>query len=200
MIKQKWLHNILLTVALLPKLPPDAAAAIRAVALILDDNIEDTFSTALSSAIADKFLARIGSIPDELTRPKEFLEATSTKQTSTVVQLHETAMQHAATTSNPVEISSKLASAAVPRPSLPIPHWPSVHGSDPSSTSHPSSTHNPSATDHDARLQQCLLPASRTVLVEIDPSHTSSPTEPTPQTALKIRVALNKRLRDLDEG
>jgi len=56
--------NILLIVALLPKLPPaHAAAAIRAVVLILDDNIEDT-STALSSAIADKFLARIGSVPD----------------------------------------------------------------------------------------------------------------------------------------
>jgi len=111
--------NILLTVSLLPKLPSDAAAAIRAVALLIEDNIEDSLSSALSSAIADKLLARIGNLPDELTRAKEFLDATSTKQASTVVQLNETATQHAATTLNLAEISSKLASIDAAR--LPAP-------------------------------------------------------------------------------
>ena len=192
--------NILLTVALLPKLPPDAVAAIRAVALIIDDDIEDSFSTNLSSAIADKLLARIGNVPDELNKAKEFLEATSTKQASTAVQLHETATQHATTTSNLVEISTKLASAEPPQHPAPIPHWPTIHGSGPSSTSHPPSSHDPSTTDHDIRVQQRLLLASRTILVEINLTHASSPTDRTPQAALKIRDDLNKRLSDLDEG
>ncbi|KIM76687.1 hypothetical protein PILCRDRAFT_91481 [Piloderma croceum F 1598] len=192
--------NILLTVALLPKLPPDAVAAIRTIALIIDDNIEDSFSTSLSSAIADKLLARIGNVPDELNKAKEFLEATSTKQASTVVQLYKTATQHAATTSNLVKISTKLASAEPPQHPAPIPHWPTIHGSGPSSTSHPPSSHDPSATDHDIHVQQCLLLASRTIVIEINPTHASSPTDCTPQAALKIRDDLNKRLNNLDEG
>jgi hypothetical protein len=190
--------KILLTVALLPKLPPDAVTAIRAVALIIDENIKDSFSTALSSAIANKLLAHIGDIPDELNKAKEFLEATSTKQASTAVQLHKTAMQHATTTSNLIEISTKLASAEPY--SAPIPHWPSIHGSGPSPTSHPPSTHDPFAMDHNIRIQQCLLLASHTILVKVNPTHASSSTDRTPQTALKTHNDLNKRLSDLNEG
>jgi hypothetical protein len=191
--------NILFTVSLLPKLPLDAVAAIRAVALIIEDNIEDSLSSALSSAIADKFLARIGNVPDELTRAKEFLEATSTKQASTVVQLHETATQHATTTTNLVEILTKLATTEASHLSAP-PQWPSIQNSGPSPNSCPSSLHDPSASDSNVRIQQRLLLASRTVLIEIDRSHASSPTERTPQIALKIRDDLNKRLCDLDAG
>ncbi|KIM73080.1 hypothetical protein PILCRDRAFT_15528 [Piloderma croceum F 1598] len=191
--------NILFTVSLLPKLPPDAAAAIRAVALIIEDNIKDSLSSALSSAIADKFLARIGNVPDELTWAKEFLEATSTKQASTVVQLHEMATQHATTMTNLVEISTKLASTEASHLPAP-PQWPSVQSSGPSPNSCPSSTHDPTASDSDIRIQQRLLLASCTVLIEIDHSHASSPTERTPQIALKICDDLNKRLCDLDAG
>jgi hypothetical protein len=191
--------NILFTVSLLPKLPPDAAAAIRAVALIIEDNIEDSLSSTLSSAIADKFLERIGDIPNELTRAKEFLEATSTKQASTVVQLHETAIQHATTTTNLIEISTNLAATDTSR--LPVPpQWPSIQSSGPSPNSHPSPAHDSSASDSDVRIQQRLLLASRTVLVEVDRSRVSSPTKRTPQAALKIRDDLNKRLSDLDAG
>ena len=68
----------------------------------------------ISTAVANKLLAHLGNIPDELSQAKEFLEATSTKQASTVVQLHETAMQHAAKTANLIEISLKLASTEIP--------------------------------------------------------------------------------------
>jgi len=46
--------KILLTASLMPNLPPDAALAIQAVAFIFEDNINDTISTALASAISDK--------------------------------------------------------------------------------------------------------------------------------------------------
>jgi hypothetical protein len=183
--------NILMTVSLLPKLPMDAAAAIRSVALLIDDDIKDSLSSDISTAVANKLLAHLGNIPDELSRTKEFLEATSTKQANTVVQLQETATQHAATTANLIEISSKLTSADIPRPP---PQWPSIQSSG------PSLSHDPSTTDSDIRLQQRLLLASRTVLVEVDRAHAPSSSERNPQTVLKLRDDLNAKLSDLDDG
>jgi hypothetical protein len=123
--------NILMTVSLLPKLPADAAAAIRSVTLLIDDNIKDSLSSDISTAVANKLCAHLGNITDELSRAKDFLEATSTKKASTVVQLHETATQHAATTANLIEISSKLASTEIP-PSMAL--YPKLQ---PTSTSRP---------------------------------------------------------------
>jgi hypothetical protein len=57
--------NILMTVSLLPKLPVDAAAAIQCVALLIDDDIKDSLSSDISTAVANKLLTHLGNIPDE---------------------------------------------------------------------------------------------------------------------------------------
>jgi hypothetical protein len=105
-----------------------------------------------------------------------------------VVQLQETATQHAATTANLIKISLKLASKEIPH--LPPPQWPSIQNSG------PPPSHDPSTTDSDTRL----LLASRTVLVEVDHAHTPSSSDRNPQITLKLHDDLNIKLSALDEG
>lgn len=193
------LSNILLTVSLLPKLPADAASAIRAVAYLIESNLEDDTSSSLAKATAEKFLSLIGSVPDAFNKAKDFLEATSTQQANTAVVLNETATQHATTTSNLVEISSQLASAESARDTPNAVQWPTIRDSLPSAPTLPPSSHDPSAAAHDVRLQQRLLLASRTVLIEVDLTNESTPKDRSPQAALKLHDALNKRLQELDE-
>jgi len=162
------LVDILLTVSLLPKLPADAAAAIRAVAFLTEDKLDDDISSTLAQATADKFLTLIGNIPDVLAKAKDFLEATSTQQANTTVELRETATQHATTTNNLVEITTKLTTEENTRSNA-VPQWPSIRSSHPSPPTLPSPNHNPAVDAQDVRLQQRLLLGARTVLIEVDP-------------------------------
>jgi hypothetical protein len=69
--------NILLTVSLLPKVPPEVVHAIKAAAFVLDDDISDNISTTLANEVSDKINAGLSAITNKLERSLAFLEANS---------------------------------------------------------------------------------------------------------------------------
>ena len=187
------LISILLTVSLLPKIPVEIATAVRSTAFLAQDKLEDDLSTSLVSSIAEKLTAQFGNVPEELKKAKEFLEATSTQQASGILGLQETTAQQAATTANLVEVSAKLAEA--PRPTnAGTPLWPSL----PSAASLPPVSHDPSQSANEVRVQQRLLLASRTVLIEVDHSSRSAPKDRLSKATASLRDTLNKCLQELD--
>ncbi|KAF8055947.1 hypothetical protein FPV67DRAFT_1536105 [Lyophyllum atratum] len=184
----------------------DAKLAVFSVAFLLEDDITDNISEALADAVASKALARIESATDKLTTSAAFLAATETKQAETTLALSTVSSQLENVTASLDSLATKLAAAAAAPSGTPRPSWaavasqgpPTAAGSPPSSI--PPPTFNPATSDQHTRLQQRVLRASRTVLVEVDRNHESTPTDRSPSSIFAIREAMNKLLADLDEA
>lgn len=70
LMNKSWIHpgkplnleklvTILLTTSHVAKLSSDMAAAIRAIAFLLEDDINDMFSAFIASSVADKLIAQL---------------------------------------------------------------------------------------------------------------------------------------------
>lgn len=194
-LDRKKLVNILLTTSCIAKLPSDAAAAIRAVAFLLEDDINDAFSSLIASSVTDKLISQLNPLTTELSATKSFLEATSAQQATLSISLQEVASHHSSTSLNLAEIAEKLKSSPVPSiPSAPPTLWPSLPPPHPAPSSLPSNKHNPASPTQDIRLQQRVLLAARTVLVQIDLNDESSPKDRSPLANSRLRVAMNNYL------
>jgi hypothetical protein len=183
-LDRKKLVNILLTTSCIAKLPSDVAAAIRAIAYLLEDDINDTFSSLIASTVADKLISQLNPLTTELSVTKSFLEATSAQQATLSINLQDVASHHSSTSLNLAEITEKLKSSPIPSvPPAPTMPWPSL----PTPTSLPSNKHNPASPTQDICLQQCILLAACTVLVQIDLNDESSPKDRSPLANSKLR-------------
>lgn len=193
------LVNILLTASLFPKVPADVAAAIRAVAFLLEDNITDNISTALADAVAAKVKSQLEGFSSELSSNINFLRANTTQQAATSVDLKETATLHATTASTLAEISTKLASnTPLPRDN---PQWPSIQETQPRPppSSLPSPSYDPAAPPQHTLLRQRLLQAARTILIEVDPASPTAPKDRSQKANYNLREEMNKHLARLDK-
>ena len=79
--------NMLLTISFLPKILPEIAHAVRAVAFLLEDNITDNISATLAASITDKMNEELSDTKDALSRSQSFFEASSSQQVSTLLEL-----------------------------------------------------------------------------------------------------------------
>ena len=192
------LARILLTAALLPKVPNEAIAAIRVVAFLIKENITDNLSTQLAAAVADKVNALLLDTKADLATAKTFLKANSIQQASTSIELKEVAAQHASTTNNLNTLTMKLSTLSLPKES-PAPHWPSVLTSQPPPTTNIPRNFDLKAPAHHTRIQQCLLSTAHTILIQTDHKEKFTSQEPTLNSISKLRVDINKRLQQLDE-
>lgn len=167
------LVDILLTASVSLKIPADAAAAIRAVAYLLEDDITDKVSSTLASAVADKVRAQLADITTDLSSNAKFINANATQQAATSVKLKEIAAQYAAASVNLADASSKLSSIG-PKESLSPVQWPALGSPTraPALPSSPPSMYNPDASAQHTDLQRRLLAAACTVFVEVDPPMT----------------------------
>ena len=193
------LARILLTAALLSKVPNEAIVAIRAVAFLIEENITDNLSTQLAAAVADKVNALLLDTKADLATAKTFLEASSIQQASTSIELKEVATQHASTTNNLNTLTTKLSTLNLPKEPPSPPHWPSVPTSQPPSTTNIPRNFDPKAPAHHTRIQQCLLSTARTILIQTDPKEKFTSQELTLDSISKLRIDINKHLQQLDE-
>ena len=86
-IDRTKLVNILLTVSLLPKIPPEVVSTIRAAAYIFDDNIANNISDDLANAVSTKVNASLEAITNKFEQSIKFLEVSSVQQASTTLEL-----------------------------------------------------------------------------------------------------------------
>jgi hypothetical protein len=196
------LVNMLLTVSVLSRIPPETAQAIRAIAYILDDDITDNFSSFLATSIADKIKTEVSSITNDLNISKTFLEASSVQQASNILDLKEAIAKSTETSNILSDTVAKVSSLSPPSAPLPPPLPPNpwnATASHPSSQSLPNPSYNPSATVSQTRLKQRLLQSARSVYVQSDPNGTLGDVQTLPDQDLqKLRNTLNQRLEELD--
>jgi hypothetical protein len=87
------LADVLFTVSLTTKLSAEANAAIRAVTYLIEDIVEEELSVSLASKIADKIVHDLSPPIDDfkssITKAKDFLNATSQKHASELLNLQE---------------------------------------------------------------------------------------------------------------
>ena len=86
-INRTKLVNILLTVSLLPKIPPEVVSTIRAAAYIFDDDIANNVPDDLANAVLAKVNASLEAITNKFKRSLKFIEASSVQQASTTLEL-----------------------------------------------------------------------------------------------------------------
>ncbi|KAF5376429.1 hypothetical protein D9615_008638 [Tricholomella constricta] len=178
----------------------DAKHAVLAVAFLLEDDITDSISDALADAVAAKTLSRLESATDKLTSSAAFSSATDTQQAETTLALKTVSTQLADVTTSLNLLAAKMStSIAPPPPSQPT--WASVAGTEPRPSPPPqlpTTTFNPSAPDQHTRLQQRLLRAARTILIEANPVDDLAPTDRSPTGNYLLREAMNKDLAGID--
>jgi hypothetical protein len=195
------LVNMLLTMTMLPKVPPEVTQAIRAVAFVLDEDITDNISSTLAATIADKVKTELTAITNDLKTSKTFLEASSVQQASSILDLN-TAISKATDISNNLSATTnKLTSLSPPTTTILPPNpWHSA-ATRPHQQSLPNPTYDPTATTNHTKLKQRILQSARSVYIQSDPNGTngngSTPTL-TDQELQKLRNDLNSRLEELD--
>jgi len=90
---KKKLADILLTVVIVSKLPTEANLAIRLVAFLIRDLMEEDLSSSLADKIADKIATKLSQPIDNLNSSiasaKTFLDATSQKQATELLNLQD---------------------------------------------------------------------------------------------------------------
>ena len=169
------LAEILFSVALTFKLPPEADTAIRSVAYIIRDRAEEELADSLSvkiiDKIADKVNQPINKLLDSVTSAKNFLDATSQQQATELISLQESTKQHNDIVKVLAETTDKLNQTSASR-SFNDSAWPLLSATNPSTTQavHPASllhSHN-SASNNPQILQRVSL-ASKQLLIEYGP-------------------------------
>ena len=80
------LVNILPTVSLLPKIPPEVVSTNRAAAYIFDNDIANNISDDLANAVSAKVNASLEAITNKFERSLKFLEVSSVQQASTTLE------------------------------------------------------------------------------------------------------------------
>ncbi|KAF8803182.1 hypothetical protein BYT27DRAFT_7260487 [Phlegmacium glaucopus] len=166
-------------------------AVTSAVALTLEDDVTDSVSTTLASAIASKFLASLSNITTALLNTQTFLEASTTQQASTTLNLKET-------TDSLTDIASKLTTLNLAAPTN-CPQWPSLPSLQPSQHTVPPLSHNPASTPDITWLQQRLILTARAILVKVASDDATASQDHSPKGLQKIRDDMNINLAELDE-
>jgi hypothetical protein len=92
------LAEILFSVALSFKLPPEADTAIRSAAYIIWDRSDEELADSLSDKLIDKISIKINQpidkLLDSVSAAKSFLDATSQQQATELISLQESTKQH----------------------------------------------------------------------------------------------------------
>jgi hypothetical protein len=177
--RSKLINILLITVTMLPKIPPEVVNAVRAAAFVLDDDISDNISLSLATVITNKIKAGLPEITSSMTYTQNFLEASAVQQASLLLELKEISMRSTETTTNLTNLAAKLTEA---KP---------VTASPPSRPSLPNPAYNPSSPENITRLKQRLLQSARTILIQADPSSDSNPKPTSEQDLQALRVKLN---------
>lgn len=151
-------------------------------------------------ATADKHASILETVTAELTETTKSLAENSTQQAATTLDLKAAADKHASTTMNLSAISTKISILESTNTQLPT-AWGPPNNSNSSSPppSIPSSNFNPDASAKHSRLQQRIIQAARTVIIDVDPTAMSSPKDRSPEANHKLCEDMNKRLHELDE-
>ena len=189
--------SVLLTASLTPRIPSEAATAIRAVAFLLESNITDKTADHLANEVSNKVKAELTHIISGLSATQSFLEASATQQANSIIELKEITATTKSNSDNFSALTDKLTainSATTSTP--PPPQWPSLRPSPPSL---PPNTYDPASPSSTTRLRQRLLLASRTVLVHVDPGDDLAPTDRTPPALQDLRISINKDLDEYDD-
>ncbi|KAF8801545.1 hypothetical protein BYT27DRAFT_7216029 [Phlegmacium glaucopus] len=193
--------RILLTISLLPKMPPEAINAIRATALILEDDITDKDSSAIAASVVSKVQEGLTEVLSGLQATQSFFEASSTQQASLILDLKEAATQGKLVSNSLSNTAAKLSDlnpnstfASAPPPT----QWPTPSLQLPP-RSLPSNVYDPSVPSSTTQLKQRLLLAARSILIQSDPNEDSTPSDRSPPAVQKIREAMNQSLDEIED-
>lgn len=164
---------------------------IRAAAFIIEDNITDIIADKLVHAMTEKANSVIESATDALTNWHNFLEASSTKQAASIIELREIADK---LSENSIKLYSLANTTVHPTPNK---TWPSVPTFLSSQASLPSPVYNLSSSDNITHLQQRVVQAARSILVATDPSNEEMAKFNVEANPIVIRAQLNDKLDEL---
>jgi hypothetical protein len=139
------LVNILLTVTMLPKVPPEVVNAVRAAAFVLDDDITDNISSTLTSAITSKIKSELSEVTSGMTHTQKFLKVSAIQQASLLLELKDISTRSTETATNLNNLAAKLTNT---RP---------LNASLPSHPSLPNPTYNPLSPENITCLKKHLL-------------------------------------------
>jgi len=177
------------------KLPPEATAAIRAVAFILEADLIKAQTSTITSAITNAISPIISSIKEDRDKAKAFLDANEIQRANDTLSLQNVA----SALSNSIDALNKISKPLSPFPALPSspnpPTWPSLPPRHPPPhPRNPPFQHNPAAAPELARVHQRVIQDARTALIQIDSKDSSAPSDRSPAGLAKLRSDFNEML------
>ncbi|KAG5640891.1 hypothetical protein DXG03_006696 [Asterophora parasitica] len=177
---------------------------------MLEDNIAHSTSETLADAITTKALNNLKPITTKLVATASFVTATNTQQAETTLTLKEVSSHLATLTASLSELSTKLTTNPTPTATAPssCPTWASVVSSSPPAhlpaylPTCPTpllALYDPTTSNQRAQVQQCILHAVCTILVDMNSNDDLAPDNHSPATNNIFREALNKDIAGLKE-
>lgn len=176
------------------KLPIETQNTIRAVAFILEFDLESDISSSLAELVRERVAVTLDTLTSDLNRTRDFLDATTKDQAAAALEIRETANQCKEISTSLAESSEKLTQAAA-APTIPERTWAQIAAAATITTTTPGSQTNgveinPTFSPDEARVQQRIQLSARQIMIEpISLSHD------TPQ---KFRDEINGWLEDFD--
>ena len=165
------LADILFSISISFKLPPEADTAIRAVAYLIRDQSDEETSITVTEKIIDKIADRlvelIGKLSDSIMVAKNFLDATSQQQASELVSLQESVKLQTDMVKSLTDSSEKISITSDPK-SLANADWPPLAstGNNMAHQLHPASLLHRRGSSVDPRVLQRILLTSKQLLLD----------------------------------
>ena len=166
------LADILFSILISFKLPPEADTAIRAVAYLIRDQSDKETSITVTEKIIDKIADRlvepISKLSDSIEVAKNFLDATSQQQASELVSLQESVKLQTDIAKSLADSSEKISIASDPK-SLANADWPplaSTGNNNMAHQLHPASLLHRRGSPIDPRVLQRISLASKQLLLD----------------------------------
>ncbi|KAG5334801.1 hypothetical protein C0989_003063, partial [Termitomyces sp. Mn162] len=201
--RRKLVHVLLL--AALTSKQQELRNTSIAVALLLDNVISDHVSEAIADMVVTKALSRIEGAATKLNSSADFAAAADARQAEALLALDK-ATEHLSGVSASLDalLQSAPANLGNPVEQPPRPTWAAIAASAPAQRSptapQPRANFNPTASADDTRLQQWFLRDARTVLVIVDPTDGTSPTDMSATGNSALHDKLNSHLGDIDQA
>lgn len=176
--RNKWIHagenharrnliDILFSVSMIKKLPVDVVNVIRAVALVLENGLEEDITDTFINMLNAKMDVTLKALTSDLTRTKDFLDATTKDQAAAALDIRETAAKYSEISTALAATSEKLTQAATDPPTPPAGRtWAQVAANDAAGPPPNGTQHDPNATQDDIRVQQRMQLNARQIMVE----------------------------------
>lgn len=176
-------------------------SAILSVAYLIEDQAEDDYTSSIGKKITAKLYESLNNINEVFAKSKEFMDATSTQQASTILSIQEVAAKQSEIVDKLATTTDKITASATATPrNLQSNEWPSLSNSAPSKPSTPSAQYNPDLTADHIKIQQRLILSSLQLFFEVDKDDKAAPRDRSIPAQRKMRDNITKSFQEAAEA